>query len=124
VNDLPEDFKERVGERWLSAFKGRGAIVKRTDVVPVEAIVRGYLSGSGWKSYTKNHTVCGIELPVVFVESDMIPKGPLFTPSTRLLQGSMMSHFLQEMIDHLARHYGITGDEAETRYARLFERNQ
>ncbi len=61
-------------------------LVKRTKVVPIECIVRGYLSGSFWSAYKKNTTVCGFELPAGMRESDQFPK-PLFTPSTKAEQG-------------------------------------
>lgn len=62
-------------------------LVKRAEVVPIEAIVRGYITGSGWKEYTKSVTVHGISLPKGLVESQEIPGGPLFTPSTKAEQG-------------------------------------
>lgn len=61
-------------------------LVKRTKVVPIECIVRGYLSGSFWSAYKKNTTVCGFELPAGMRESDPFPQ-PLFTPSTKAEQG-------------------------------------
>lgn len=62
-------------------------LVKRAEVVPIEAIVRGYITGSGWKEYTKSGTVHGISLAKGLVESQEIPGGPLFTPSTKADQG-------------------------------------
>lgn len=67
--------------------EGRSMLVKRAEVVPIEAIVRGYITGSGWKEYTKSVTVHGISLPKGLVESQEIPGGPLFTPSTKAEQG-------------------------------------
>jgi len=61
-------------------------LVKRTKVVPVECIVRGYLSGSFWSAYKKNTTVCGFKLPEGMRESEKFPE-PLFTPSTKAEQG-------------------------------------
>ena len=61
-------------------------LVKRTKVVPIECIVRGYLSGSFWSAYKKNTTVCGFALPAGMRESDKFPQ-PLFTPSTKAEQG-------------------------------------
>ena len=61
-------------------------LVKRTKVVPIECIVRGYLSGSFWSAYKKNTTVCGFKLPDGMRESDQFP-APLFTPSTKAEQG-------------------------------------
>jgi len=68
-------------------LEGRSMLVKRTRVVPVECIVRGYLSGSFWSAYQKNTTVCGFKLPEGMRESEKFPE-PLFTPSTKAEQGS------------------------------------
>lgn len=62
-------------------------LVKRAEVVPIEAIVRGYITGSGWKEYSKSGTVHGIKLPQGLIESQEIPGGPIFTPSTKAEQG-------------------------------------
>jgi phosphoribosylaminoimidazole-succinocarboxamide synthase len=65
---------------------GRSMLVRKTSVVPIECVVRGYLSGSGWKEYQQTGSVCGIELPTGLRESEMLP-GALFTPSTKAEQG-------------------------------------
>jgi phosphoribosylaminoimidazole-succinocarboxamide synthase len=65
---------------------GRSMLVRKTSVVPIECVVRGYLSGSGWAEYQKNGAVCGIELPTGLTESDKLP-GAIFTPSTKAEQG-------------------------------------
>ncbi len=67
-------------------LRHRSMLVKKAKVLPVECIVRGYITGSAWKSYTKNHTVCGISLPEGLRESEKFPK-PLFTPSTKAETG-------------------------------------
>ena len=61
---------------------GRGLRVKRLDMHPVECVVRGYLSGSGWREYKQQGSVCGIELPSGLQESDRLPE-PIFTPATK-----------------------------------------
>ena len=61
---------------------GRGLRVKRLEMYPVECVVRGYLSGSGWKEYQASGAVCGIELPAGLSESDRLPE-PIFTPATK-----------------------------------------
>jgi phosphoribosylaminoimidazole-succinocarboxamide synthase len=66
--------------------EGRAIVVRKLKALPVEAIVRGYLVGSGWKEYQKNGTVCGIKLPVGLKEADRLPE-PLFTPSTKAAVG-------------------------------------
>lgn len=69
-----------------SQFEGRSMLVRKTKVVPIECVVRGYLSGSGWAEYQKTGAVCGIELPTGLRESEKLP-GALFTPSTKAEQG-------------------------------------
>ena len=77
-----------VGEMPLSVrshaeiLRGRSMLVRRTDVFPVECVVRGYLAGSGWKDYTKTGEVCGHKLPDGLRDSDRLPE-PIFTPSTK-----------------------------------------
>ena len=65
---------------------GRAMVVKRADVVPIECVARGYLSGSGWKEYRSTGTVCGVELPEGLTESDRLPE-PIFTPATKAAEG-------------------------------------
>jgi phosphoribosylaminoimidazole-succinocarboxamide synthase len=62
--------------------EGRALVVRKLDVFPVECVVRGYLSGSGWKEYEKSSSVCGIPLPSGLRESDQLPE-PIFTPATK-----------------------------------------
>ncbi len=81
VADFPPPFN---GYREL--LEGRSILAKKTRVLPVECIVRGYLSGSGWKSYKETGSVCGIKLPAGLKESSKLPE-PLFTPSTKAEQG-------------------------------------
>ncbi|MEX0643213.1 MAG: phosphoribosylaminoimidazolesuccinocarboxamide synthase, partial [Pirellulales bacterium] len=65
---------------------GPSMLVRKAEVVPIECVVRGYLSGSGWKEYQTTGAVCGIELPTGLKESDKLP-GPIFTPATKAEQG-------------------------------------
>jgi phosphoribosylaminoimidazole-succinocarboxamide synthase len=67
-------------------LRGRSMLVKRAEVVPIECVARGYLSGSGWKEYKAQGTVCGIELPSGLTESAQLPE-PIFTPSTKATEG-------------------------------------
>jgi phosphoribosylaminoimidazole-succinocarboxamide synthase len=71
---------------YLEELRGRSMLVKKAKPLPIECIVRGYLSGSFWKAYQKDTTVCGFPLPPGMVESDKFEK-PLFTPSTKAVQG-------------------------------------
>ena len=81
VDEFPEVCRE-----YRDQLAGRSMLVRRTRVVPVECIVRGYLSGSFWSAYKKDTTVCGFALPTGMRESDKFPQ-PLFTPSTKAEQG-------------------------------------
>jgi phosphoribosylaminoimidazole-succinocarboxamide synthase len=67
---------------YQDVLAGRSMLVKKVDPLPIECVVRGYLSGSGWKSYQKDGSVCGIALPAGLQESEKLPE-PLFTPSTK-----------------------------------------
>lgn len=81
VNDFPEPFRSAP-----EIFAGRSMLVKKTTPLPVECVVRGYLSGSGWNDYRKTQSICGIPLPPGLRESDKLPE-PLFTPSTKAERG-------------------------------------
>ncbi|MEI6670012.1 MAG: phosphoribosylaminoimidazolesuccinocarboxamide synthase [Acidobacteriota bacterium] len=72
--------------RHAELLRGRSMLVRRTRPMPVECVVRGYLSGSGWKEYQQSGSVCGIALPKGLVESDRLP-APIFTPSTKADSG-------------------------------------
>jgi phosphoribosylaminoimidazole-succinocarboxamide synthase len=77
VSKFPDECKE-----YSSILEGRSMLVKKAELIPLECIVRGYISGSGWKEYQNNGTVCGIELPENLRESEKLPE-PIFTPSTK-----------------------------------------
>ena len=70
----------------VDAFAGRSMIVRKTQVVPIECVVRGYLAGSGWKEYQHHGTVCGQVLPSGLLESSQLPE-PIFTPATKAETG-------------------------------------
>ena len=78
-NDMPEFFHD---ER----FYKRAMMCKKLTMLPIECIVRGYITGSGWESYKKNGTVCGIKLPEGLKESQKLPE-PIYTPSTKAERG-------------------------------------
>jgi len=77
VNDYPDEFKKH-----SDVLDKRSMLVKKADPLPIECIVRGYITGSGWSSYQKKGHVCGIKLPKGLKESDKLEQ-PLFTPSTK-----------------------------------------
>lgn len=87
-NQLASDLKlaDILTPEELSQLDGRGMIVKKLKPLPVEAIVRGYLVGSGWKEYKKKQTVCGINLPKGLKKAEKLPEA-LFTPSTKAEMG-------------------------------------
>src|SRR6202046_1863683 len=69
-----------------SVLAGRAMLVKRTEPLPVECVVRGYISGSGWKDYQRTGKICGVALPTGLQESEKLPE-PIFTPSTKATTG-------------------------------------
>ena len=71
---------------YAEDLAGRSMIVRKTEPLPVECVVRGYLSGSGWKDYRATGRICGIELPAGLRESDKLPS-PIFTPATKAAAG-------------------------------------
>ncbi len=82
VKDFPAEC-----QKYAEQLEGRSMLVKKAKPLPVECIVRGYLSGSGWKDYQATGAVCGITLPAGLKESDKLPE-PLFTPSTKAELGT------------------------------------
>src|SRR5260370_22701975 len=87
--------------------RGRGLVVSKLEMLPVECVVRGYLSGSGWKDYQATGAVCGLELPAGLRESEQLP-APIFTPATKAELGDH-----DENIDFEAA-VGAVGDRALT----------
>ena len=81
VNRYPEEVRP-----YSDELRGRSMLVERAEMFPVECVVRGYLSGSGWKEYQANGSVCGIELPPGLRESEQLPE-PIFTPATKATTG-------------------------------------
>ena len=72
--------------RFRDQLEGRSMLVKRAKMIEIECVARGYISGSGWKEYRENGTVCGIQLPAGLRESDKLPE-PIFTPATKAQSG-------------------------------------
>lgn len=81
AKDLPEEFQP-----YADYLVGRSMLVKKAETLPIECIVRGYLTGSGKKTYDENGTVCGVAFPAGLVEASKLPE-PLFTPSTKAAVG-------------------------------------
>jgi phosphoribosylaminoimidazole-succinocarboxamide synthase len=82
--------------KYADQLRGRSMLVMRGDMFPVECVVRGYLSGSGWKEYKASGKVCGIELPAGLKESDQLPE-PIFTPATKATTGHDINISFEEM---------------------------
>jgi phosphoribosylaminoimidazole-succinocarboxamide synthase len=81
VDQYPEEAR-----KYADQLRGRSMLVQRAEMVPVECVVRGYISGSAWKEYKSNGKVCGIQLPAGLKESDQLPE-PIFTPATKAVSG-------------------------------------
>ena len=96
IGAFPDPFSGRPD------LAGRAMLVKRADVVPIECVARGYLSGSGWKEYTKDGTVCGIRLPQGLTESERLPE-PIFTPATKEATGHDVNITIDEMAERVGR---------------------
>ncbi len=102
--DMPEGFR-------TDRFEGRSMLCKKLTMLPIECIVRGYITGSGWASYQKNGTVCGITLPEGLKESDKLPE-PIYTPSTKAEIGEHDENIsFEQSIDHLEKSFPGKGRE-------------
>ena len=91
VKDFPASVQGEAAQ-----LEGRSMLVKKLNMFPVECVVRGYLSGSGWKEYKRSGTVCGIQLPAGLRESDRLPE-PIFTPSSKATEGHDENITLQQV---------------------------
>ncbi len=80
--EMVEDRAPTGFDRYLPQLQGRAMLVRKTKVVPIECVVRGYLAGSGWKEYQQSRSVCGIRLPDGLKQCDRLPE-PIFTPATK-----------------------------------------
>ncbi|MBQ8955410.1 MAG: phosphoribosylaminoimidazolesuccinocarboxamide synthase [Lachnospiraceae bacterium] len=104
VKDMPEYFRN---ER----FEGRSMLVRKLDMLPIECIVRGYITGSGWESYKETGLVCGIRLPERLKESEKLPE-PIYTPSTKAELGEHDENISYERsIEVLERDFPGHGEE-------------
>ena len=102
--DMPEGFR-------TPKFDGRSMLCRKLTMLPIECIVRGYITGSGWASYQKNGTVCGITLPEGLQESDKLPEA-IYTPSTKAELGEHDENISYEQsIDHLEKSFPGKGQE-------------
>ena len=104
VKDMPEFFQ-------TPEFEGKSMLCKKLKMLPLECIVRGYITGSGWASYKKDGTVCGIKLLEGLKESEKLPE-PIYTPSTKAEIGDHdLNISYEESIAHLEKYYPGKGAE-------------
>ena len=104
VKDMPEFFRNE-------KFEGRSMMCRKLEMLPLECIVRGYITGSGWASYQETGEVCGIKLPEGLQESQQLPE-PIFTPSTKAKIGNHDENISYEKsIEVLERDYPGHGEE-------------
>ena len=89
-------------QRHRDELRGRSMLVAMADMVPIECVVRGYLSGSGWKEYRQDGAVCGIQLPKGLKESDKLPE-PIFTPATKAVSGHDENISFDQMVNIVGR---------------------
>ncbi len=108
VNDMPEFFR-------TERFDGSSMMCKKLTMLPIECIVRGYITGSGWESYQKNGTVCGIKLPEGLQESQKLAE-PIYTPSTKAELGDHDENIsFEQSIDVLEKKFPGKGLEYATK---------
>ena len=111
TSDMPEFFR-------TPEFEGRSMLVKKLKMLPVECIVRGYITGSGWESYKKDQMVCGIALPEGLQESEKLPE-PIYTPTTKAEIGDHDEHIsLEESANILEKLFPGKGQT----YARMLKK--
>ena len=121
VDEYPEHLRA-----FRDQIEGRSMLVRRARMIDIECVARGYLSGSGWKEYQTDGTICGIPLPPGLLESDRLP-GPIFTPATKAQSGhdenisfeeaakSVGTKLATELRDQTLKIYGQAAAYAETR---------
>jgi phosphoribosylaminoimidazole-succinocarboxamide synthase len=109
------DLPPAIDRRMLA---GRTTLCRKTEVVPIECVVRGYLAGSGWSEYRKSGTVCGIALPAGLTESARLPE-PIFTPSTKASAGHDENISFDRMVESVGR--GLA-EELRRRSIDIFKR--
>lgn len=104
--------------RFKDVLSGRSMLVRKVNPLPVECIVRGYLSGSGWKEYQKTRTVCKQPLPSGLKESDRLPE-PIFTPSTKATKGHDVNISFDEMVKRVGEK---TAHQARTASLKIYQK--
>lgn len=108
VKDMPEFFQNE-------KFAGRSTLCKKLTMIPIECIVRGYITGSGWENYKKDGTICGMKLPEGLQECEKLPE-PLYTPSTKAELGDHDENInFEQSIDVLEKAFPGRGEEIATK---------
>lgn len=106
--DMPEYFQK-------PEFDGRATLCKKLEMIPIECIVRGYITGSGWENYKKDGTICGLKLPEGLVECQKLPE-PLYTPSTKADLGDHDENInFEQSIEVLEKAFPGNGREIATK---------
>ncbi|SEI38168.1 phosphoribosylaminoimidazole-succinocarboxamide synthase [Lachnospiraceae bacterium A10] len=107
VKEMPDHFQK-------AEYDGNSMMCKKLTMLPIECIVRGYITGSGWESYKKDHSVCGIQLPEGLVESDQLPE-PIYTPTTKAEIGDHDEHItFEQSVEILEKQFPGKGEEYAT----------
>lgn len=108
TKDMPEYFQQE-------KFEGKSMLCRKLNMLPIECIVRGYITGSGWASYQETGKVCGIELPEGLQESQQLPE-PIYTPSTKAEIGDHDENIsFEQSIAHLEKYFPGHGEEYATK---------
>ena len=112
LDDLPEEFQ---AQRQL--LEGRTMLVRKTEVIPIECVARGYLIGSGWEDYKRTGSVCGNELPKGLKQAEKLPQA-IFTPATKAAQGE---HDQNITFDEMVKKVGVeTAEELRRRTLEMY----
>ncbi len=108
----------------VEALEGRSMVVRKSNVVPIECVVRGYLAGSGWREYQQSQSVCGIKLPAGLVNGSQLPE-PIFTPATKAEEGHDENISFERMCEEVGedlstelRHRSLEIYQSAAEYAR------
>lgn len=108
TKDMPEYFQQE-------KFEGKSMLCRKLNMLPIECIVRGYITGSGWASYKETGKVCGIQLPEGLQESQKLPE-PIYTPSTKAEIGDHDENIsFEQSIAHLEKYFPGHGEEYATK---------
>jgi len=117
ISAAPEDYPAALAPH-RDILRGRSMLVERAQPLPVECVVRGYLSGSGWKDYQATGNICGIRLPAGLEESAQLPE-PLFTPATKASSGHDINISFDEVVERVG---GALAEELRALSLRVYRK--